>query len=73
MKYVDVMKYCLSLPGAERKPVSPELFEALPAPPQIRKATDKEDGDWITIQRVENFDTEHLKQLITWSYHQALN
>lgn len=104
MTYPEVMKYCLSLPGAQRNVLSaandamalmvgsnafgyfetgapiqwqfsvrvtPEHYEALPNPPQVRQASDKPDDHWITIQRVENFDGKLLKALIDWSYHQV--
>lgn len=50
--------------------VTPALFEQLHRPPQVRK-TEKENGHWLTIARVENFDEDYLKQLIQWSYQQA--
>lgn len=67
--------------------VTPENYEALPNPPQVRqnrvrqdkaredKATEdsaRQDDYWITIQRVENFDEKLLKELIDWSYQQAI-
>ncbi|HAG93274.1 MAG: hypothetical protein CMK83_17820 [Pseudomonadales bacterium] len=105
MKYVDVMKYCLSLPQSRRSGlsptgnafalmvgektfgyfetavpiqwqfslrVSPEHFVELPNPPQVRQANNAHDGYWITIQRVENFNAELLRELIAWSYQQAI-
>lgn len=104
MKYVDVLKYCLALPAAQKhyssasgnafsltvgnEPfayfetgapiqwqfvirVTPVLFDELHKPPQVRK-TERDKGHWLTIARVENFDEEHLKELIQWSYRQAL-
>ena len=105
MKYIDVMKYCLSFPQSERKllnsagnafallagstpfgffetgapiqwqfslPVEPQRFDELLNPPQVRQAKYKPNDHWITIQRVENFDEVLLKELIDWSYQQAV-
>lgn len=52
--------------------VTAEHFEELPNPPMVRKATDKPEDHWITIERVENFNSHHLKELISWSYNAAL-
>ena len=116
MKYIDVMKYCLSLPNSQRRaitpagnkfallagesvfgyfetgapiqwqfslPVSAQRFDNLLNPPQVRHADtsheqfpwrqkpDLQHENWITIQRVENFDEVLLKELIDWSYRQA--
>ena len=104
MNYIDVMKYCLSFPDAERKlitpsgnefaltvgensfgyfetgapiqwqftlRVTPENFDELPNPPKVRQAKHRPEDHWITIERVENFDGELLKELIAWSYQRA--
>jgi predicted DNA-binding protein (MmcQ/YjbR family) len=51
--------------------VTPALFDQLHRPPQVKK-TEKEKGHWIIITRVENFDETQLKDLIQWSYQQAV-
>ena len=104
MNYIDVMKYCLSFPDAERTlitpsgnefaltvgphpfgyfetgapiqwqftlRVTPERFDELPDPPKVRQAKHREEDHWITIERVENFDGDLLKELIAWSYQRA--
>ncbi|WP_290580403.1 hypothetical protein [Ketobacter sp.] len=104
MNYIDVMKFCLALPKAERKlltpsgtafaltvdsntfgyfqtgapiqwqftlRVTPQHYVELPDPPRVRQVKEQPDEHWLTIERVENFDGELLKQLITWSYQQA--
>jgi predicted DNA-binding protein (MmcQ/YjbR family) len=104
MTYNEVMKFCLSFPGAERKTltesgnafglmvgtkmfgyfetgapihwqfslrVTPEHFDELPSPPNVRKVTEREDDHWLTIARVDSFDGELLKELISWSYQRA--
>lgn len=104
MNYIDVMKYCMSFPDAERKllkasgtafaltvgpntfgyfetgapiqwqfslRVTPQHFDELPDPPKVRQVKDKVNEHWITIERVENFDGELLKELIAWSYQSA--
>lgn len=104
MNYIDVMKYCLSFPNAERISltekgnifalsvgttpfgyfetgapiqwqftlrVTAEHFDELPDPPKVRQAKDKGEDHWLTIERVENFDGDLLKELIAWSYQRA--
>lgn len=51
--------------------VTPQHYDELPNPPQVRQASGKPGDNWITIQRVENFDEEFLKELIDWSYQQV--
>lgn len=51
--------------------VTAALHEELHNPPQVRK-TEREKGHWLIIARVENFEEERLKELIQWSYRQAL-
>ena len=50
--------------------VTEELYDKLHNPPQVRK-TDRGDGHWLVITRVENFDEGLLKELIHWSYEQV--
>ncbi len=104
MNYIDVMKYCLAFPNAERQPltksgnafalmvngtafgyfetgapiqwqftlrVSEVNFETMPNPPMVRKASKTDDDHWLTIERVENFNGELLKELIAESYQRA--
>ena len=51
--------------------VTEALYEELPRPPQVRK-TERGEGHWIIIARVENFDEKKLKEMILWSYQQNL-
>ncbi len=50
--------------------VTAVLFEELYFPPQVRK-TERGEGHWLIIARVENFDEDRLKELVHWSYQQA--
>lgn len=50
--------------------VSDELFVIMHNPPMVRQAA-KPNDNWITINRVENFDDSYLKELIRWSYRKA--
>jgi len=52
--------------------VPAEQFDSLPNPPMVRQASDKPDDNWITIERVENFNSNSLRELISWSYQKAL-
>lgn len=52
--------------------VAPEEVDKLVEPPLIRAADIGVDGHWVTIERLENFDGERLKNLIGWSYQQAV-
>ena len=51
--------------------VTEALLDELCHPPQVRK-TERGEGHWLIIARVENFDEERLKELIRWSYRQVL-
>lgn len=53
--------------------VAPEEVEELVEPPLIRSADMDDEGHWVTIERLENFDGDRLKSLITWSHQQASN
>ena len=52
--------------------VTAENYTKLNAPPRILQARNKPGGYWLTIVIVESFDEELLKELINWSYMQAL-
>lgn len=104
MQYVEVIKFCLSLPRTKRVAasdlgnafklcvdesvfgyfetgapvqwhfslrVAPDKSDDFLNPPSVRKAADKTDDNWLTIQRVENFDEDLLKELIQGSYERA--
>lgn len=48
--------------------VTASNFEKLQFPPKVLPATDKPEGHWLTIVRVESFDEDLLLELIDWSY-----
>lgn len=52
---------------------TPERFIELTDQPGIKPARYMHRFHWVTIVKVAAMDSEHLKELITWSYQNALS